>query len=47
MKPPAPFRKLETNMNVVLRSVAGVLMAGAMFGFAASLESAAPRTPPK
>ena len=47
MKPPAPFRKLETNMNVVLRSVAGVLMAGAMFGFPASSESAAPRTPPK
>jgi protein-disulfide isomerase len=34
-------------MNVVLRSVAGVLLAGAMFGFAASSESAAPHAPPK
>src|SRR5690348_5160050 len=41
------FRKLGTNMNVVLRSVAGVLLAGAMFGFAASPESAETHAPPK
>jgi protein-disulfide isomerase len=43
----AMFRKLGINMNVVLRSVACLLLAGAMFGLAASSESAAPRTPPK
>jgi protein-disulfide isomerase len=33
-------------MNVVLRSVAGLLLAGAILGQAASAQSAAPRTPP-
>lgn len=34
-------------MNVVLRSMAGVLLAGAVFGYAASSQSAAPHAPPK
>jgi protein-disulfide isomerase len=41
------FRKLETNMKVVLRSVAGLLLAGALFGPAAFAQSATPRTAPK
>lgn len=41
------FRKLEANMNVVLRSAAAVIMAGVLCGPVAFSESATPRQAPQ